>query len=63
MLPMAPGCPLIEAETSVRRRFWGSSRASKALDRPTKLHGYRIRAYVLFNIRCISRSNGRHQRV
>jgi hypothetical protein len=32
-LPTALGCQLIEAATSVRRRFWGSSKASNALDR------------------------------
>jgi hypothetical protein len=39
-LPRAPGCQLLEAATSVRCRFLGSSQESNALDRVSTLHGF-----------------------
>jgi hypothetical protein len=35
-----PGCQLLEATTSVRCRFLGSSQESNALDRVSTLHGF-----------------------
>ena len=43
-LPTAPGCQLLEAATSVHRRFLGSSQASNALDSASKLHCFRFNA-------------------
>jgi len=40
-LPTALGCHLMEAETSVRRRFWGSSRTSNSLDQGNTLRRFR----------------------
>jgi len=39
-LPTALGCQLMEAETSVRRRFLGSSQASNGLDRAWTLYRF-----------------------
>jgi hypothetical protein len=37
-LPMALGCQLLEAEISVRRRFWAALKAGNAPDHARTLH-------------------------